>query len=47
MNVFISSSPIVAIRGERGSYNLSTHSCAVDLIVAIRGERGSYNSNFD
>jgi len=35
---------IVAIRGERGSYN-QQHACrnAAD-IVAIRGERGSYNT---
>ena len=34
---------IVAIRGERGSYNPGTESSIAARIVAIRGERGSYN----
>jgi hypothetical protein len=34
---------IVAIRGERGSYNSFTTICVCRGIVAIRGERGSYN----
>ena len=34
---------IVAIRGERGSYNVINSSARDDAIVAIRGERGSYN----
>ena len=34
---------IVAIRGERGSYNANTISLYQLQIVAIRGERGSYN----
>ena len=38
---------IVAIRGERGSYNLEEVDLAERSIVAIRGERGSYNSRSD
>jgi hypothetical protein len=34
---------IVAIRGERGSYNAARANSAAIVIVAIRGERGSYN----
>ena len=34
---------IVAIRGERGSYNELVAVALGDDIVAIRGERGSYN----
>ena len=34
---------IVAFRGERGSYNLSTCGLLPGYIVAFRGERGSYN----
>ena len=35
--------PIVAIRGERGSYNVAAVHINRVGIVAIRGERGSYN----
>ena len=35
---------IVAIRGERGSYNMLMRRRYGLIIVAIRGERGSYNS---
>ena len=35
---------IVAIRGERGSYNDGVDSGGRRRIVAIRGERGSYNA---
>ena len=34
---------IVAIRGERGSYNSMLDALVFPPIVAIRGERGSYN----
>ncbi len=34
---------IVAIRGERGSYNDDVGALVEAGIVAIRGERGSYN----
>ena len=36
-------SRIVAIRGERGSYNTRPIVTRCTIIVAIRGERGSYN----
>src|SRR5699024_5185906 len=35
----------LAIRGERGSYNLSAITSPHHRIVAIRGERGSYNAD--
>ena len=35
---------IVAIRGERGSYNSIDILPCLNGIVAIRGERGSYNA---
>ena len=38
-----SSGSIVAIRGERGSYNNVEKGLRRHAIVAIRGERGSYN----
>ncbi len=37
---------IVAIRGERGSYNIKRNNIIFLFIVAIRGERGSYNRQF-
>ena len=35
--------PIVAFRGERGSYNRNDRGEDRQQIVAFRGERGSYN----
>ena len=38
---------IVAIRGEKGSYNPDVHRAILRTIVAFRGEKGSYNiSNY-
>jgi len=34
---------MVAIRGERGSYNAAMSRTVLESMVAIRGERGSYN----
>ena len=34
---------IVALRNEKGSYNLSVGTLPVALIVALRNEKGSYN----
>gem|GEM_PF-1735078 len=41
----VSPRSIVAIRGERGSYNRLVRIDTQRYIVAIRGERGSYNYN--
>ena len=35
---------IVALRNEKGSYNVFCTTCTVPLIVALRNEKGSYNS---
>ena len=35
--------PIVALRNEKGSYNIGVVGCEVDFIVALRNEKGSYN----
>ena len=35
--------PIVALRNEKGSYNLSDVQTLIDYIVALRNEKGSYN----
>ena len=43
MNILGRWRSIVAIRGERGSYNQDASGVALATIVAIRGERGSYN----
>ena len=34
---------IVALRNEKGSYNLTTKITVTTLIVALRNEKGSYN----
>ena len=36
---------IVALRDERGSYNIGGYQGRLVLIVALRDERGSYNRN--
>ena len=35
---------IVALRNEKGSYNLTVYAIKLHLIVALRNEKGSYNS---
>ena len=35
---------IVALRNEKGSYNIGTHKLYVTKIVALRNEKGSYNT---
>ena len=40
---FIASSVIVALRNEKGSYNLKGVGCNLANIVALRNEKGSYN----
>ena len=34
---------IVALRNEKGSYNINLPYCLFFLIVALRNEKGSYN----
>ena len=36
---------IVALRNEKGSYNLYRAGIAESVIVALRNEKGSYNPN--
>ena len=36
--------PIVALRNEKGSYNIDKDTGEVLTIVALRNEKGSYNS---
>ena len=36
---------IVALRNEKGSYNLHTEPLTICLIVALRNEKGSYNDD--
>ena len=38
-------SEIVALRNEKGSYNLPCVKPAFTAIVALRNEKGSYNTN--
>ena len=35
---------IVALRNEKGSYNIGVTQAAINHIVALRNEKGSYNS---
>ena len=35
--------PIIALRNEKGSYNLTPKYSAIDSIIALRNEKGSYN----
>ena len=35
--------PIIALRNEKGSYNLVTDKYTEKLIIALRNEKGSYN----
>ncbi len=37
---------IVALRNEKGSYNLMFLMCLMVVIVALRNEKGSYNPSF-
>ena len=37
--------PIIALRNEKGSYNLSVVSKCRNMIIALRNEKGSYNLN--
>ena len=36
--------PIIALRNEKGSYNLRRSRAVSPLIIALRNEKGSYNS---
>ncbi len=46
MVLFAAVMPIVALRNEKGSYNLRHYGHTVILIVALRNEKGSYNPFF-
>ena len=35
--------PIIALRNEKGSYNIHTNESLQSLIIALRNEKGSYN----
>ena len=35
--------PIIALRNEKGSYNIFPNSIIDELIIALRNEKGSYN----
>ena len=35
--------PIIALRNEKGSYNIWNSSIKPELIIALRNEKGSYN----
>ena len=42
--ILITQSPkIVALRNEKGSYNVCNGACCAVQIVALRNEKGSYN----
>ena len=36
---------IVALRNEKGSYNIENKTPALQVIVALRNEKGSYNGS--
>ena len=40
-------SSIVALRNEKGSYNVAAGALFKGLIVALRNEKGSYNQVFE
>ena len=37
--------PIIALRNEKGSYNVTVWLMWINLIIALRNEKGSYNQN--
>ena len=39
--------PIIALRNEKGSYNLHNTIIGAVNIIALRNEKGSYNSDSD